>query len=82
MSGKGYINSGLGSLGVPEMMWTDELGFSLCAAPLESLGPGFQGAWQGGRERSGSPEYSRPETDGEDLEGKEGQDLVTNLVNT
>ena len=30
---------------------------------------------------SGSLEYSGPESDGEDLEGKRGQDLVANLVN-
>ena len=64
------------------MMWMDRPGFSLCAAPLESSGPGFWGAWQGGRGRSRSPEYSRPERDGEDLEGKEGQDLVAKLVDT
>ena len=29
---------------------------------------------------SGSLEYSRPESDGEDLESKRGQDLVANLV--
>ena len=29
---------------------------------------------------SGSSEYSRPESDGEDLRSKRGQDLVTNLV--
>ena len=78
MSDRGCANSGPG-LGVPEMTWTDRPGFSLCAAPLESLGPGFWGAWQGGRGRSRSLEYSRLERDGEDLD-KEGQDLVTNLV--
>ena len=30
---------------------------------------------------SGSPEYSRPESDGVDLENERGQDLVANLVN-
>ena len=30
---------------------------------------------------SGSPEYSGPESNREDLESKRGQDLVTNLVN-
>ena len=29
---------------------------------------------------SGSPEYSGPESDGEDLRSKRGQDLVANLV--
>ena len=36
----GCTNSGPGRR-VPEMVWTDGPGFSLCAAPLESLGPGF-----------------------------------------
>ena len=31
-----------GSYGVPEGVWTDRPGFSLCAAPLELLGPVFQ----------------------------------------
>ena len=26
-------------------VWTDRPGFSLCAAPLESLGPVFQDGW-------------------------------------
>ena len=43
MLGKGHANSGLGSLGVPEMTPMDRPGFSLCAAPLELSGPGFQG---------------------------------------
>ena len=48
--------------------------------PLESSGPGFWGAWQGGRGMSGSPGYSGPEEDREDLESKRGKDLVGNLV--
>ena len=32
---EGCANSGLGRLGVPEVMWTDRPGFSLCAVPLE-----------------------------------------------
>ena len=43
---QGGANSGPGSLGVPEMMWIDGPGFSLCAAHLESSGPGFRGVWQ------------------------------------
>ena len=35
------VNSGPDSYGVPEGVWTDGAGFSLCAAPLESSGPGF-----------------------------------------
>ena len=53
----------------------DRPGFSLCAVPLESLGPGFRGAWQNGRGRSRSLER-----DGEDLESKRGQDFIANLV--
>ena len=42
MLDKGCANFGPGSLRVPEMTWTDGPGFSLCAAPLESSGPGFR----------------------------------------
>ena len=40
--GQGIVNSGPGSYGVLEGVRTDGPGFSLCAAPLESLGPVFQ----------------------------------------
>ena len=46
MLGKGCANSRPGGHRVPEMMWTDGPGFSLCAVPLKSSGPGFQGMWQ------------------------------------
>ena len=39
---QGGINSRPGSHGIPGGVWTDGPGFSLCAAPLESSGPGFQ----------------------------------------
>ena len=39
---KGGVNSGPDSKGVPDGVRTDEPGFSLCAAPLELFGPGFQ----------------------------------------
>ena len=42
MSGKGGVNSGPGNYGVPDGVWTDGPGFSLCATPLESFGPVFQ----------------------------------------
>ena len=42
MLGKGSVNSRPGSYGVLDGVWTDEPGFSLCAMPLESYGPGFQ----------------------------------------
>ena len=38
---QGGVNSGPGSRGVPEWVRTDGPGFSLCAVPLESSGPGF-----------------------------------------
>ena len=39
---KGGVNSRPDSHGIPEGVRTDRPGFSLCAAPLESSGPGFQ----------------------------------------
>ena len=44
--GQGGVNSGPGGCGVPELMQTEGPGFSLCAAPLESSGPGFHGMEQ------------------------------------
>ena len=43
MLGKGGIDSGPGDHRVPELVRTEGPGFSLCAAPLESSGPGFCG---------------------------------------
>ena len=53
--GQGGVNSGPDSYGVPEGVRTDGPGFSLCAAPLESLGPVFQDRRGGGmnEQRSG-----------------------------
>ena len=42
MLDKGGVNSGPDSYGVPDGVQTDGPGFSLCAAPLELSGPGFQ----------------------------------------
>ena len=42
MLDKGGINSRPNSYRVPDRVQTDGRGFSLCAAPLESFGPGFQ----------------------------------------
>ena len=39
---KGGVNSGPDSHGVPDGVWTERPGFSLCATPLELSGPGFQ----------------------------------------
>ena len=36
------VNSRPDSYGVPDGVWTDGPGFSLCAAPLELFGPVFQ----------------------------------------
>ena len=44
---QGGDNSGPDSRGIPEGVQTDGPGFSLCAAPLESSGPGFQDAGGG-----------------------------------
>ena len=43
---QGGVNSGPDSRGVPEWVQTDGPGFSLCAAPLESSGPGFHSVGQ------------------------------------
>ena len=68
MLGKGGVNSRPDSYGVPDGEWTDGLGFSLCAAPLELLGPVFQGRrddgmneWRSGvyRTRVGRGGYSK-----------------------
>ena len=40
------LNKGVVSRGVPEQVRTDGPGFSLCAAPLKSSGPGFRGVGQ------------------------------------
>ena len=43
---QGGVNSGPGSHGVLGWVQTDGPGFSLCATPLESSGPGFHGVGQ------------------------------------
>ena len=58
---KGDINSGPGGCGVPELVWTDGPGFSLCAAPLESSGPGFRGVEQRLGEQVEVRRYTGPE---------------------
>ena len=40
--GQGGVNSGPDGYGVLDGVRTDGPGFSLCAVPLESLGPEFQ----------------------------------------
>ena len=58
---KGGVNSGPGGRGVPEGVWTDGPGFSLCAVPLESSDPGFCGMDQRFGERAEVQRYTRPE---------------------
>ena len=70
MSGKGCANSGPGGLGVPEMTQRDGPGVSLCAAPLELSGPGFQGVWQRLDEPVEVRRYTGPEFVGGDLESE------------
>ena len=56
---QGGINSGPGSHGIPEWVRADGAGFSLCAVPLESSGPGFcRGglAWVNERRSGGVPD--------------------------
>ena len=48
----GGVNSRPGSYGVLDGVWTDGPGFSLCAAPLELSGPGFQDRRVDGNERA------------------------------
>ena len=52
MLSKGDVNSRPGGCGVLEWVRTDGPGFSLCATPLESSGPGFHGVEQGLGERA------------------------------
>ena len=58
---KGDVNSGPGGRGVPELVWTDGPGFSLCAAPLESSGPGIHGMEQRLGEQAEVRRYTGPE---------------------
>ena len=67
MLDKGGVNSGPDSYGVLDGVWTDGPGFSLCAVPLELLGPVFQDGrgdgmneWRSGvcRTRVGGGGYS------------------------
>ena len=45
---RGGVNSGPDGHRIPEGVWTDGPGFSLCAAPLELCGPGFRDGRVGG----------------------------------
>ena len=52
---------GAGGHGVLELVQTEGPGFSLCAVPLESSGPGFCGVEQGLGERGEDWRYTGPE---------------------
>ena len=58
---QGGVNSGPGSCGVLEWVWTDGPGFSLCAAPLKSSAPGFHGVGQRAGERAEVRRCTGPE---------------------
>ena len=55
--GKGGVNSGPDSYGVLDGVRKDGPGFSLCAVPLESSGPGFQDGRVDGMNRRRSGVY-------------------------
>ena len=60
--GQGGVNTRPGSRRVPEQVQTDGPGFSLCAVPLESSGPGFRGVVRGRvneRRSGGVPDQRR-----------------------
>ena len=59
---QGGVNSRPGSRGVLEWVRTDGPGFSLCAAPLESSGPGFHGVGQSSGDRAEVQRCTGPET--------------------
>ena len=66
----GGVNSRPGGHGVLELMWTDGPGFSLCAAPLESSGPGFCGVEQRLDEQAEVQVYIGPELSERTCRGK------------
>ena len=58
---QGDFNSRPDSCRVPEWVQTDGPGFSLCAAPLESSGPGFHSVSQRSGEQAEVQRCTRPE---------------------
>ena len=70
MLDKGGINSGPDSYRVPDGVWTDGPRFSLCAAPLESFGPGFQDGRVGGMNERRSRVYRTRVGGGDYSEGR------------
>ena len=69
--GQGGVDSRPGGRRVPELVQTDGPGFSLCAAPLESSGPGFHDMEQRfGNERRSSGIPDRRCWRGHESEGK------------
>ena len=74
--GQGGVDSGPGSRGVLELVQTDGPGFSLCAAPLESSGPGFCDMEQRFGERAEVWRYTRLEMLERTLRVREGAKVV------
>ena len=67
---QGGINSGPGSHGILEGVWTDGPGFSLCAAPLESFSPGFRDGRVGEMNERMSGVYQTGDDRGDYSEGR------------
>ena len=61
MLSRGDVNSRPGGRRVPEWVWIEGPGFSLCAAPLESSGPEFHVVEQGLGGRVEVQRYIGPE---------------------
>ena len=64
------VNSGPDSHGVPDGVQTDGPGFSLCAVPLESSGPGFQDGRVDGMNEQRSGVYRTGDGRGDYSEGR------------
>ena len=77
--GQGGINSRPGDRRVLELVQTDGPGFSLCAAPLESSGPGFCDVEQRFGERAEVRRYTRLEMSERTLRVRDVENL-RNLV--
>ena len=70
MLNKGGVNSGPDSHGILEGVQTDGPGFSLCAAPLESSGPGFRDGRVDGMNERRSGVYRTRDGRGDYSEGR------------
>ena len=70
MLDKGGVNSGPDSHRVLDRVRTNGPGFSLCAAPLESSGPGFQDGRVDGMNEQRSGVYQTGDGRGDYSEGR------------